>query len=105
MRVEGVLGVKVDQVADIMVKHFEEKILGDLDAALEVTALGDVEQVGDLLELLSYSSTIAVLMSSRDEFFRVFQEGDGILSSVDEEGIELLTAPLDAMFDLTWEVS
>ena len=43
MGVEGVLGVKVDQVADIMVEHFEEKILGDLDAALEVTALGDVE--------------------------------------------------------------
>jgi hypothetical protein len=105
MGVEGVLGVKVDQVADIMVKHFEEKILGDLDAALEVTSLGDIEQVRNLLEFLPNSATVAVLMSSSDEFLLILQEGDGILSSVDEECVEFLTAPLDAMFDLTWEVS
>jgi hypothetical protein len=105
MGVEGVLGVKVDQVADIMVKHFEEKILGDLNAALEVTSLGDIEQVRNLLEFLPNSATVAVLMSSSDEFLLILQEGDGILSSVDEEGVEFLTAPLDAMFDLTWEVS
>jgi hypothetical protein len=105
MGVEGVLGVKVDQVADIMVKHFEEKILGDLYAALEVTSLGDIEQVRNLLEFLPNSATVAVLMSSSDEFLLILQEGDGILSSVDEEGVEFLTAPLDAMFDLTWEVS
>lgn len=105
MGVEGVLGVKVDQVADIMVEHFEEKILGDLDAALEVTSLGDVEQVGNLLKFLPNCATVAVLVGSSDEFLLVFQERDGILSSVDEEGVKLLTAPLDAMFDLTWEVS
>jgi hypothetical protein len=105
MGVEGVLGVKVDQVADIMVKHFEEKILGDLNAAFEVTSLGDIEQVRNLLEFLPNSATVAVLMSSSDEFLLILQEGDGILSSVDEEGVEFLTAPLDAMFDLTWEVS
>jgi len=74
VRVEGVLGIQINQVADIMIEHFEEKILGDLDAALKVTGFGNVEQVGDLLELLSNSSTIAVLVSMCDKLFLVGQE-------------------------------
>jgi len=57
-----------------MIEHFEEKILGDLDAALKVTGFGNVEQVGDLLELLSNSSTVAVLVSMCDKLFLVGQE-------------------------------
>lgn len=74
VRVEGVLGIQINQVADIMIEHFEEKILGDLDAALKVTGFGNVEQVGDLLELLSNSSTVAVLVSMCDKLFLVGQE-------------------------------
>jgi len=74
VRVEGVLGIQINQVADIMIEHFEEKILGDLFAALKVTGFGNVEQVGDLLELLSNSSTVAVLVSMCDKLFLVGQE-------------------------------
>ncbi len=40
-----------------------------------------------------------------DEGFRVTKELDGILDTRGEKGVELITAPLDAMLDLIREVS
>ena len=88
-----------------MIKFRLKDILGDVNTVLHVLAFGDLYKVLNILKLLPYTGGSGVTSKIFNEFLRSIKEDLSIGSSVGEQGVEMISAPFDAMLNLIREIS
>mmetsp|Transcript_21396 Transcript_21396/g.33092 ORF Transcript_21396/g.33092 Transcript_21396/m.33092 type:complete len:705 (+) Transcript_21396:1078-3192(+) len=100
-----VLGEDREQVLDVVVIVGVKLLLGQLHARFEAVGLLHLDEVDDALQGGGNAGGGRVGLELSDEQLGVVQVGDKVSRGVNEELVELVTAPFNAMLDLVGEVS
>jgi len=82
-----------------------EVITGNLHASLKIGVALQVNNVLYFLELINAASRSSVLFQSVNEGIGALNKVNSILDTADEQAVEGLTAPLNAMLDQVGEVT
>jgi hypothetical protein len=93
------------QISYLVVKMLVEKIPCYLKTFRKVSAHFQVENFFDFFELGPSSRRSCVLFEICEESSGILNKVQCVLGAISKHGVEMVPAPLNAMFNQVWEVS
>jgi hypothetical protein len=101
----GIRWVHVQPILDSIIEVIVKLINGHLHACFKVVSLLDLYHVVDSLQALYHLTSILVLLHLLDELLWVLYVLLKVIRHLNEQFIELVSTPFNAVFDLVREVS
>jgi len=105
MGIKMVLGEDGHKVANVVIEVEVEGLTGNGNTAREISTLLEFKKLFDFLQSGHHSGAGLVRFALGKESRRVFEVGDSILSTINKQGVELVTTPLNTVFNLVGEVA
>jgi hypothetical protein len=105
MWVQMVLGEDGHQITNVVIEVEIEGLKGNGDTASEISTFLQLKEFMNLREGCDGGWTSLVGFALGEESSGVFKVREGILSAVNKKCVELIAAPLNAVFNLVGEIA